>query len=141
MNFTPRHELETRLVKVQAKIRSRGMAGALILQKADLFYLTGTVQNGVFFVPADGEPVFAVRRSINRARSESAWNEIVPLGSYKELPALLAHRGYGALDRLGLEMDILPARIYLQFSEIFEGATFEDVSPILRETRMVKSSL
>jgi Xaa-Pro aminopeptidase len=140
VNFTPRHELETRLVKVQAKIRSQGMAGALILQKADLFYLTGTVQNGVFFVPAEGDPVFAVRRSLHRARSESAWNEIVPLESFKQLPALLAHRGYGNLDRLGLEMDIVPAKIYLQLSRIFEGTVFDDVSPILRETRMVKSS-
>jgi len=139
MNHTPRQELESRLVKVQAKLRNRNLDGALILQKADLFYLTGSTQNGVFFVPADGEPVFAVRRSANRARSESTWKEIVPLSRMKELPGLLAGRGYGNLGRIGVELDVLPAGLYLQFGELFEGAIFEDITPLLRETRMVKS--
>lgn len=139
MNYTPRHELETRLVKIQAKLRNRSLDGALILQKADLFYLAGTVQNAVLFVPADGEPVLAVRRSANRARSESAWKEIVPLARMKELPGLLAGRGYGNLGRIGVELDVLPAALYLQFSELFEGAEFENVTPLIRETRMIKS--
>lgn len=139
MNYTPRQELETRLVKIQAKLRNRNLDGALILQKADLFYLAGSVQNGVFFIPADGEPVFAVRRSANRARSECAWKEIVPLTGMKELPGLLAGRGYGNLGRIGVELDVLPAYLYLQFNELFEGAVFEDVTPLVRETRMIKS--
>ena len=42
--------------------------------------------------------------------------------------------------RLGLELDVLPAAIYLQFTEAFPGARFEDASPLLREVRMVKSA-
>ena len=139
MHLTPRHELETRLVKVQAKLRSLDLDGALVLQKADLFYLSGTAQNGVLFVPADGEPILAVRRSVHRARSESAWPEVVPLGAWKDLPGLLAYRGYGSFHRLGLEMDVLPAKIYFQLAETFAGASFEDVSRVLRDVRMIKS--
>jgi Xaa-Pro aminopeptidase len=139
VQHTPRHELETRLVKVQAKLRSRDLDGALILQKADLFYLSGTAQNAGLFVPADGEPILAVRRSLHRARTESAWPEVVPMKGWEDLPGLLAHRGYGSFRNLGLELDVVPARIYLQLGEILEGVRFTDVSPILREVRMVKS--
>jgi Xaa-Pro aminopeptidase len=140
VQFTPRHELETRLVKVQAKLRGRDLDGVLILQKADLFYLTGTVQNAVLFVPADGEPVLAVRRSLNRARNESAWPEIESLARTQDLPEILSRHGYGSFARLGLELDVVPAQIYLQLSEILPQTRFEDVTPILRETRMIKST-
>ncbi len=140
MQYTPRSELEARLVKVQSKLRNRELDGALILQKADLFYLTGTVQAGALFVPIDGEPIFAVRRSVHRARTESAWREIVPLPRMSDLPAILSGRGYGSFSRLGLELDVLPAAIYLQLTRLFEGTEFGDVSPILREVRMVKSA-
>lgn len=140
MQHTPRHELETRVGNVQAKIRSRNLDGAFILQKADLFYLTGTVQNAVFYVPADGEPVLAVRRSLNRARSESAWSEVVPVAGLGGIPDVLNQRGYGLPGRVGLELDVLPAQLYLRFREILPDAEIHDVSPILREVRMVKSS-
>ena len=136
---TPRHELETRLVKVQERLRTADMAGALILQKTDLFYLTGTAQNAVLFVPADGEPVLAVRRSLNRAQNESPWKTIVAMRSFKDLPEILAGEGHRGLGRIGIEMDVLPTRIYLQFSDLFSGAKFVDVTRIIREVRMVKS--
>lgn len=139
MQHTPRAELESRLGKFQAKLRNGNLDGAFILQKADLFYLTGTVQDSILFVPADGEPLLAVRRSVHRARSESALDEVVPLASARNLPEILAQRGAGRLERVGLEMDVLPARLYLQFRNLFEGAVFEDVSPAIREVRMVKS--
>lgn len=140
MQHTPRTELDSRLAKFQAKLRSGNLDGAFILQKADLFYLTGTVQDGVLFVPADGDPLLAVRRSVHRARSESALDEVVPLPSMKKLPEVLSHRGHGRLGRVGLEMDVLPAKLYLRLRELFDGVAFEDVSPAIRETRMVKSA-
>lgn len=140
MHYTPRHELETRLVQVQTKLRHADLDGALILQKADLFYLSGTVQNAVLFVPADGEPILCVRRSLRRARQETAWKEVVPMGRFGDLPELLAERGYRSMRKLGLEMDVLPAKLYLQFGDAFEDVHWEDVSRMLREVRMVKSS-
>ncbi len=139
MQTTPRGELEARLVRLQSRLHQRGLDGAFFLQKADLFYLTGTVQNGIFYVPAQGKPLFAVRRSLQRARAESAWEEILPLRGIKTLPGLLAGRGLAAPARLGLEPDVLPAAIYLQFAEAFPGAALEDASEALPAVRMVKS--
>ena len=139
MHLTPRNELETRLAKVQARIRQANLDGMFVFHKTDVFYLTGTAQNGVVFVPPEGDPVFPVRRSVHRARSESAWTEIVPFRSPRELPNLLAARGHAGLRRLGVDLDVLPARLYLQLGTVFPNAELVDTSLVLREVRMVKS--
>jgi len=126
--------------RVRARLRQEGLDGILVLQKVDLFYLTGTTQNGVFFLPAQGDPVFAVKRSLTRARTESAWTEIAALKSMKQLPGLLAERAHGGFHRLGVELDVIPARSYLQLLGLFPDVELVDASPILRETRMIKSA-
>ncbi len=41
---------------------------------------------------------------------------------------------------MGLELDVLPAALYLRFKErIFPAAAFQDISPLIRRQRMVKS--
>ena len=42
------------------------------------YYLTGTVQTGVLWFPREGEPLFAVRKSFERAKMESAVRNLVP---------------------------------------------------------------
>lgn len=140
MQYVPRPELESRLTKVQAQLRRREIDGILVLQKADLYYLSGTAQNGALYVPAEGEPVLAVRRSLHRARTESAWTEIVPMGRLRDVRDLLAERGHGSFHRLGLEMDVVPVAVYRQIEEAFPGVEFVDATPMLREIRMVKSA-
>ena len=49
-----------------------GLDAALLVQAADLVYLSGTAQNAHLVVPASGEPLLLVRRDLERARAESA---------------------------------------------------------------------
>ncbi len=70
--FVPRSEIEERIGRFQAALRQAGIDLALIVQNADLFYLTGTLQQGQLLVPAAGEPLFLVRKDPERARVESA---------------------------------------------------------------------
>lgn len=140
MQYVPQPELEARLRRIQAKLKPLDADGILVLQKADLYYLTGTAQNGVLFAPTEGEAVFGVRRSFNRAKTESALTQVLPMKSMKQLPELLLNHGYGSFSKIGLEMDVLPARLYLQIQELFPGVEFFDASPVIREVRAVKSS-
>jgi hypothetical protein len=41
--------------------------------------------------------------------------------------------------RLGLEMDVIPAALYLQYLKLFTGAEPVDVSRIVRRIRMNKT--
>ena len=139
MHYTPRDELETRIQRFQARLRAAGVDGALILQRADLFYFSGTTQQAHLYVPAEGAPVLMVRRSYERARKESALKEVAPLRSVRKLPELLSDHGHTP-SRLGLEMDVVPASTYLFYQDrIFSGTEMVDVSAMIRETRAVKS--
>ncbi len=140
MRITPKTELAQRISRLQALLARDGLDGALIIQRADLFYFAGTIQQSHLFVPTDGTPLLMVRKSFSRAQRESALDTVIPLDSLRELPGTLANHGHGKLGRLGLEMDVLPANLYLRYGELFPGVELADVSPLIRQVRMVKSA-
>ena len=75
----PLKELEARTKNLQARMGD--LFGALILQNIDLCYFSGTAQEAALFIPAEGEPVLLVRKSLERAKEESPLPDIRPMGS------------------------------------------------------------
>ncbi|MEW6443602.1 MAG: Xaa-Pro peptidase family protein [bacterium] len=134
----PRTELLGRLGRIRERLRQASMDGLLLLQSVDLYYFSGTLQDGILWIPTEGEPVLLVRRHPERARNESPLAEVRPLRDRKTLIQVT-----GPLQgmRIGLELDVLPAREYLQMREILPGVRFEDATPLLREVRQIKSPL
>ena len=137
--LTPVAELETRLKGLQQRLSTHDIAGALIVQKADLFYYTGTTQQGWLYVPVMGDPVFMVFKDLDRARAESGLEQILSLISPKKIPDTLEGLGISLPDRLGLELDVMPANQYLMFKRIFSNAQIIDISTQIRLQRAVKS--
>ncbi|MBN1143713.1 MAG: aminopeptidase P family protein [Bacteroidales bacterium] len=60
---------------------------AIIINKINLYYFTGTMQEGILIVPREGEPVLWVRRSYERAVSESLFDRIRPMESFRDAAA------------------------------------------------------
>lgn len=140
MELTPRSEIENRIARLQAKLTADGDAEAVfIFQAADLFYFTGTVQDAWLVIGREGPPLMLVRRSLERARAESALDHILPLGNPREIPALLARHGLGGLRRVGLEFDVLPVEQYARVGRLFPTTQFVDASRLIRGVRMIKS--
>ncbi len=140
MTHTPRIELAARTHKLQQRLVENDLDGALVVQNADLFYFAGTMQQAHLYVPREGAPLLMARKSFPRARSESALERIVPLATPRDIPRLLQEHGHALPRRLGLELDVLPANLYLGYREIFAGAELCDVSPSIRRVRAVKSA-
>jgi Xaa-Pro aminopeptidase len=132
MEYIPREELERRWVRVRRFMDSDAL---VVLQNVDLFYLTGTLQNGVLWFPRHGEPVFAVRKSFIRAKQESALKNIVQFKSYSELPSLVPDPG----KTLGFELDVVPAATCQQVSKAFANSLVVDGSAAIRQARAVKT--
>ncbi|MDD3654794.1 MAG: Xaa-Pro peptidase family protein, partial [Desulfotomaculaceae bacterium] len=139
MRYTPKFELDQRVAKLQDKLRQQGIDGVIIVQNADLFYFSGTIQQSHLFVPAEGKPVLMVKKSYERAKQESALDNIVYLDSLKKMLTVLQTYGYGGFKMLGFEMDVLPANLYLSYQKLVSPAHIVDVSPLIRTVRMVKS--
>ncbi|KAF1086784.1 Xaa-Pro dipeptidase [Sporotomaculum syntrophicum] len=140
MRLTPAGELARRISALQKLLQQKGVDGALIMDPADLFYFAGTGQRGHLFIPAGGRPLLMVKKSFIRARDESALEDIVPLANVKYLDKMLNEYGYQNLTTLGLELDVLPAALYLLLQRLFPGAQPVDISSLIRTVRMVKST-
>jgi Xaa-Pro dipeptidase len=136
----PADEIARRIAAFQAGLQRDGLDAALIVQSADLVYLTGTAQNAHLLVPAEGEPLLLVRRDLERARAESALLRIEPFTSLRGLPAALESIGLKGKLRLGFELDVLPAASYLRYLELLPGADQADCMPALWAARSRKSA-
>jgi len=139
LRYTPKSELDLRIAKLQNSMRQHGIDGAVIVQNADLFYFTGTIQRSHLFVPLEGKPLLMVKKSLERAKEESPMDNVISLDSLKEINAVLQTYGYGQFKTLGFELDVLPANQYIRYQKLFEPAKIVDVSPLIRSVRMVKS--
>jgi len=135
----PAEEVSCRVATLQGYLREAALDGVFILQRADLYYFCGAAHDAVCYVPAAGEPLLAVRRPFERARSEVALPRVVALASYGALPALLAEHGLGALSRVGMEQDVLPVQLHNRFQQMFPQAEFVDASPLMMRVRQRKS--
>ena len=132
-------EISKRLNRFQKKLTAHEVDGALIVQKTDLYYFSGTDQDAHLWVPASGRPFLMVRKSMERAREDSPVRSIVPLPGFSRLPELIREHTGKRPKRLGLEMDILPAAFYLIYQRHFPDAEPVDISPLVRSVRMIKS--
>jgi Xaa-Pro dipeptidase len=139
VGLTPPAEIAARLDRLARGLAAADLAGAILLQQADLFYFTGTVQDGALVVGAEGEARYLVRRSLERAQRESALRRIRPYRTWRDLAAECAAMGLAGGPRLGLELDVLPAQWYLRLQEALPGARWADISPLVRALRAVKS--
>ena len=139
MRMTPKSELDYRCGKLQQLMAAEGLDAVIILQNADLFYFTGTIQSGNLYVPVEGEPVYMVRRDYQRATRESALQEIVPFASMREIPDIISRYGYGKPERIGMEFDVLPVSFFGRYGKVFPDAEMSDATPLIRRVRMIKS--
>jgi Xaa-Pro dipeptidase len=140
MSLTPQSELVSRRSRLQTAMRRDGLDAVIVLQSADLFYLTGTIQAGTLYVPVDGDALYFVRKDLERARRESALTRIVPLTSLRELPAAISKHGCTAPKRIGFEFDVVPVATFERYRALFDGAVCVDASLLLRQLRMLKSA-
>ena len=139
MRLTPATELEYRCSKLQEYMLFESLDAVIIVQNADLFYFTGTVQSGNLYVPASGQSIYMVRKDVGRARMESGLKEVIPFLSLKDMPKILADYGYCEPKRIGLELDVLPVNFFERYRTLYPEAVFIDATPQIRKVRMIKS--
>lgn len=137
--YTPREELEGRLARLRENMKRAEMEAVMVIQKMDLYYLSGTTQDGLLFLPLDGKPLLMIKRELERARVESPLEEVVGIKSIREIPSLIRNC-HGALpSTMGLPFDVCPVKDYLRYQSLFPAVTFLDATPAIKETRKIKT--
>jgi Xaa-Pro aminopeptidase len=136
----PRFEIEHRTAAIQEELRRAGIDGLFIVQRVDLFYFSGTAQNGFLYLPAEGAPLLFIKQSVARAREESALDHIVDIPSVKAVPGLIADVHGRPPARLALELDVIPVNEFRFYRDLFKPKDCLDGSPLILRTRCVKSA-
>ena len=139
MDLLPRSEAISRGMRLQQWMQTSSVDAVFILQNADLYYFSGTIQSGLLCLPCDGEPIYLVKKSPMRAKQECGWGRIIPFSRLEEAPGILQSERIGPLKKIGLEIDVLPAAFYLKLAGLFPGVELLDASAAVRAIRMVKS--
>jgi Xaa-Pro dipeptidase len=129
----PKSEIDDRIKRLQSQMGD--MDGALLFHSVDIAYFSGTAQDGLVYVPKEGEPVVMMRRCLERAREESPL-EVRPLKNMRNLRSDLEIPS-GAT--IGLEMDVLPCSFYFRVAGALKDANFVDVAEKIKHIRSIKS--
>lgn len=123
-------------------MRDAGLDGLMVTGNADVFYLSGTVQQAQLYVPAVGQPVLMVRKHPGRAAASSTLGEggVVAVRSLRELPTLIGAAG-PMPKRIGFLLDTLPVATYQAYQKALAplGAELADGSMVVRRARALKS--
>jgi len=107
-----------------------------IFSKINLYYFTGTMQEGVLFIPRNEEAVFWVRRSYERAAEESLFPVIKPMESYRDAAVTMKNLP----DTLYLEKEIVPIAMLQRFQKYFPFKVIESADLQIGKVRSIKSS-
>lgn len=130
-----REEIGGRIARLQEGLAEQGLDGALLILPMDIYYYSGTRQNGVLWVPTVGGSQLLVRKSLSRAQEEGIAGLIRPFPSSKEFPTLLPE----SVQRIGMTFDVVPVQQHQYYSKLLGGREFVDISTLNRTIRSVKS--
>lgn len=132
----PAQELSSRLSALRDRLSATDPQWrmALINNKINLYYLTGTMQEGVLAITPD-EAVFWVRRSYERALRESKFPDIRPMKSYRVLEG---HFGQPP-ETVYLEVKTSTLEWLDRVRKYFPFAKHRALIPLLQDIRARKS--
>lgn len=142
----PAELVNQRIGRLQEVMQAERIDAFLITQNVDLYYFSGSMQNGYLFVPSTGEATFYVRRSVSRAKLETVV-QVAELGAFRQFGETLV-RQYAYLFvkgtelRIAADLDVLPAQLYLKLSELLGTSgrcELIDGSAHIRKIRMIKA--
>ncbi len=109
---------------------------AAIFSKINLYYFTGTLQEGMLLIQRNEDAVFWVRRSYDRAKDESLFKLIKPMNSFQD-----AAKSFTKLpDTVFLETEFMPLAMYQRFQKHFPFKHAKSLDPQIGNVRSLKSN-
>ena len=127
-------EARKRIDALQALMRREGMDAVLVSDNANLLALCGRVYAGYAWIPAEGEPVWFVRRPV-----ELGGDNVVYIHKPENIPAYLSEASLKTGDTIGLEYDITAYSAVMRLMGLFPDSKTVNASGVLRQWRSVKT--
>jgi Xaa-Pro aminopeptidase len=106
-----------------------------IFGRVNQYYFTGTMQDGLLWIPRDGEAVLWVRKSFERAVDESLFGRIETMNSFRDVAAAVGSMP----DRLHVECELLPLALLRRLQKHFPVSDIRPADGALAAVRAIKS--
>jgi Xaa-Pro dipeptidase len=137
-NKVPFSELENRLRNFRAIMDAQnpGWEMAALFSKINLYYFTGTMQEGMLLVPRDKEAVLWVRRSYERAVNESFFPRIIPMDSFRDAAAAWSTMP----GSVHIETEFVPIAFLQRFQKHFPIRNVQALDFQVASVRAIKSA-
>lgn len=133
----PLKELNSRIERFRNQMDQSypGWEITAVFSKINLYYFTGTMQEGVLFIPKHDEAVLWVRRSYERAVDESLFPVIRPMESYRDAAITMKNLP----ETVYLEKEIVPIAMLQRFQKYFPFSVIESADLQIAAVRSIKS--
>ncbi len=133
----PLSELKSRMrcFRKQMDMSNPDWEMTVIFSKINLYYFTGTMQDGILIIPKNEEAKFWVRRSYERALDESLFSSIGPMNSFRDAAKSVSRLP----DTVYLETEVVPLALYQRFQKYFPFKNVKSADTQICAVRAVKS--
>jgi Xaa-Pro aminopeptidase len=133
----PLTELRHRLDRFRAEMDRQDAEWKMVVifGKINLYFFTGTMQEGMLIIPRDDEATLWVRRSYERAVDESYFPKIKPMESYRD-----AAQAYGTMpDKVHMELEVVPIAYLKRFQKYFPIQDVRSADKAISKVRAIKT--
>lgn len=128
------NDLKLKWARLRQAMQQAGIDGCLLSVDVNLYYTTGRIYSGYFYLPAEGDPWFFVKRP-----NGFAGPHIVYIRKPEQLPEVFAAQGIPMPRTLLLEADELTYTEYTRLLEIFKPASTANATALMRQVREIKT--
>lgn len=124
-----------KLEKIQQQMQLSGADACLLCVDVNLYYLTGRIYNGYFYVPAEGKPYFFVKRPAG-----FSGENVYYIRKPEDITDILSAAAMELPEYLWLETDVLSYNESIRLEKIFRPARLGDAGKLMRNIRKVKTA-
>lgn len=132
-----KHELLNRIEKLYNNVNSQDNNWDIVfvIDKVNQYYLTGTIQDGVFVLKKDGTYAYFVRRSFERAKTECPLENVYSMVSYKDVANIIGSDAQNVY----IETEVMTYGMLERLKKYFKIDKIKSIDKIIFRVRAVKS--
>lgn len=128
------NELELKWRRIQQAMRQEEADGCLLTMNMNLYYVSGQVFNGYFYLPAEGRPYWFVKRL-----TIPETNQVHVIRKPEQMPDFFRNLNLAMPRKLLLEADELSYNEYIRLQHVFRAEVTGNASALIRRIRMIKT--
>lgn len=128
------NDLKLKWDRLQQAMRQINADGCLLAVDVNLYYTTGRIYSGYFYLPAEGAPWFFVKRP-----NGLDGDQVEYIRKPEQMAELFAVHGLKMPEKLLLEADELTYNEYLRLQTIFHPKETANATAVIRGLRRIKT--